>query len=87
MVRKKIKFKGVNILEEVANFVRISEKIKSEIAICSGENFTQWRVNGKSIMGIYSLDLSSDLIVEVKDAEEAEKFFKRISKVSYILED
>lgn len=50
----KIMFRGIN---DVRSFVSVAEKYEFEIDIV----LDRYRVNGKSIMGIFSLDLSSEL--------------------------
>lgn len=54
--------------ENVKDFVRITEQFDHDIDIRSG----RFVVNAKSILGIFSLDLSKPLVVEIyaDDCEE-----------------
>ena len=65
-----IEIKSIN---DAKDFVNITTKYPFEILISSG----CYRVDGKSIMGIFSLDLSKPITVEVNEPD-CEKFFEEI---------
>lgn len=50
-------------VENVKKFISIANSYNFPINIVSGK----YRINGKSIMGIFSLDLSKPVTVEVED--------------------
>ena len=58
----------------VKDFVRVAEGKACTVALES--NCGKWKVNGKSIMGIFSLDLSKPvkLIVEDEDYAAFDRF-------------
>lgn len=59
-------------IERVKKFVNIASKYKSEIDVCEGK----YIVDGKSIIGIFSLNLLKPVIVKInsEDREEIAKF-------------
>lgn len=65
---------NLNTINKVKQFVHIVEEFKSEIDIVSG----RYIVDGKSIMGIFSLNLLEPLLVRIltDDVEEIESFNK-----------
>lgn len=56
-------------VQDVKTFVQISSKISSDIDIVSG----RYKIDGKSIMGMFSLDLSKPLSVEIVEKEPGDK--------------
>ncbi|HHV60343.1 MAG TPA: HPr family phosphocarrier protein [Clostridiaceae bacterium] len=62
-------------INDVKDFVNIASKYDFEIDLSSG----RYVVDAKSIMGIFSLDLSKPIKVEVA-AENADKLFKDIER-------
>lgn len=52
---------NLSAAENVKNFVRITEQFEHDIDVRSG----RFVVNAKSILGIFSLDLSKPLVVEI----------------------
>ncbi len=52
---------SLKMAENVKDFVRITEQCEHEIDIRSG----RFVVDAKSILGIFSLDLSKPLVVEI----------------------
>lgn len=62
----------LDTVELVKDFVTLTSRIDGDIAIKSH----RWVINGKSIMGIFSLDLSKDLDCEIEASEEQVKIFK-----------
>lgn len=59
-------------IDSVKDFVSAMSKLESEIDLISG----RYIINAKSIMGIFSLDLTKDIEVKISeiDKEELEKF-------------
>ena len=68
-------FKDVDFSSKVSEFVRISSKVDTSVDVVSG----RYRVDGQSIMGIFSLDLSQPFTVEVNPIEKP--FIEEIKKV------
>ena len=56
-------------IDDVKDFCKTAMKIPSEVYATEG----QCRVDGKSLMGIFSLDLSNPIVVEV-DSQYADEF-------------
>lgn len=56
-------------IEDVKDFCKTAMKIPSEVYVTEG----RCRVDGKSLMGIFSLDLSNPITVEV-DSQYADEF-------------
>lgn len=56
----------LSCLNDVGTFVRVADTIPCEITVKRGS----FSVNGKSLMGILSLDLSAPLLVEVDGTPE-----------------
>lgn len=50
----------IDKIVDVAEFVQLVTKCPSEVVVSSGN----YRVNGKSLLGLYSLDLSKEVMVE-----------------------
>jgi phosphotransferase system HPr-like phosphotransfer protein len=67
MTAKKIKFSGIDVIDEVKQIVAISTVCKHDIDVVSG----RYVVDAKSIMGWFSLDLSMPLTIMIH-AEEAD---------------
>lgn len=62
----------LDTVELVKDFVTLTSRIDGDIAIKSD----RWVINGKSIMGIFSLDLSKDLNCEIEASEEQVAIFE-----------
>ena len=62
-------------IEAVRNFVDVVRKYDCEIDLSSG----RYLVDAKSIMGIFSLDLSKPIELNAH-TDDADKFFKEIDK-------
>jgi len=56
----------LSCLNDVGAFVRVADTVPCEITVKRGS----FAVNGKSLMGILSLDLSAPLLVEVDGPQE-----------------
>ena len=52
--------------DKVSNFVRIANKYPFSITL----NYGKYRINGKSLVGIFSIDLSKPLTVHAQCSEE-----------------
>ena len=61
----------LDTVELVKDFVTLTSRIDGDVMIKSD----RWIINGKSIMGIFSLDLSKDLDCEIEASEEQVKIF------------
>lgn len=70
---------NLNSIDYVKEFVRITEQQDFNVDIVSYN--TSYIIDAKSIMGIFSLDLSKNCyIVAHATQEEAADFFKKIEK-------
>lgn len=69
-------------VDVVKKFVNLTAKIDGDIALISG----RWVIDGKSIMGIFSLDLSKDLICEIEASEEQVTIFENELKKLAIIQ-
>lgn len=78
----KVKFHKV---EEVQNFSAKAGTMESDITIHSGNRYI---IDGKSLMGLFSLDLSSPLEVEFLEKKQGEeKEFERFcGKLGIVVE-
>lgn len=62
----------LNKVEDVKNFVKKAEKYDCDIIVRSQDRV--FAVDGTSIIGLFSLDLSRPVEVEIKDNEACELF-------------
>ena len=69
----------LNKVEDVKKFVRLASIYDCGIDVCSQDR--HFTVDGSSIMGMFSLDLSKPVLVSVKDIEAAESFKNDIYKM------
>lgn len=61
--------------DKVNRFVQIASRCAFPIFLCSG----RYRINGKSLIGIFSLDLTKSIRMEVQCTEEqAEELFAQM---------
>jgi len=67
-----VAFKSIN---DVKDFVNISTKFEFDIDLTSG----RYIVDAKSIMGIFSLDLSKAIKVEVR-SDESDAFYNEVKR-------
>ncbi len=65
----------LNSMEEAKRFVNITSKYHFEIDVKSG----RYTVNAKSLLGVFSIDLSREVIVEIH-TEEYAKFCEEIKQ-------
>lgn len=75
MVEHKIKF---NSIKDVKDYMQNIFCVDGEIVISSLDN--KYRVDGKSVMGILSLDLTSPLIITLDTEDADSKFSSAINK-------
>lgn len=67
----------LNTIEKVNKFVEITNKSKAEITLMEDK----YIINGKSILGIYSLNLSNPLTVVISGKDkDTEKLFNLIKE-------
>lgn len=71
---------NLNHIDAVKDFCNIASNYAFEIDTISGK----YVINGKSILGLFSLDLSKDIRVEISSEDEeaanVEKFLSEIKK-------
>ncbi len=65
----------ISSISEVKDFVNIVNKYDFEVDLISG----RYAVNAKSIMGIFSLDLSKEILLQAH-TDEKSAFFDEIQK-------
>lgn len=63
-------------MEKVKEFVNIAGCYTGKIQVSSG----RYTVDGRSIMGIFSLELSSDLSMEIEDKEESSQLIRKLQR-------
>lgn len=61
---------NINNIESVKGFVKAANKLSCDVTVYSGE----YAVDGKSIMGVFSLNLSKNLLVEFSEKLTQEEF-------------
>lgn len=66
---------NLNDMSKVKEFVSIAQNITEDVVLRSGK----FAVNGKSIMGVFSLDLSTPITLEIEF--EYGKSFDAISEI------
>lgn len=62
-------------INDVKNFIEKSNKYDFDIVLVSGK----YAVNAKSLMGIFSLDLSKKITIEIHSDDKADAFLNDIS--------
>ena len=72
----------LNTIEDVKNFSSKILCVESEALLRSEDR--KYCINAKSIMGIFSLDLTKNLILEIDTQEE--KFIKIIDDMGMLIE-
>lgn len=68
----------LNKVEDVKVFVSCADKCNCDVLVKNQER--AFLIDGKSIMGMFSLDLSRPVIVHVLDDENGNDFKKAVSK-------
>jgi phosphotransferase system HPr-like phosphotransfer protein len=66
----------LNSIEDVKKFVNLVNTYPCDIDMVAG----RYTIDAKSIMGIFSLDLSKPIDVVINDDKYSEKFFNEIAK-------
>lgn len=74
----------LNKVEDVKEFVRVAGMYDTNIIVSSQDR--NFAVDGSSLMGIFSLDLSNPVIVRVSDKEAGEAFRESIEKLVMCVE-
>ncbi|NLK21548.1 MAG: HPr family phosphocarrier protein [Epulopiscium sp.] len=67
----------LNSIEKVKKFVNIIGKFEGDFDLSSG----RYKVDAKSIMGIFSLDLSAPLKLDIYNDDIAEEVIKEIKNI------
>ena len=77
-VKKLKKFK-IETFEKAKKFNKLAEEVESDILVHSG----RFIIDGKSLMGLFSLDLSKELNLEIIEKKEGEKdyFIKKVNEI------
>ena len=72
------KFK-IETFEKAKKFNKIAEEVESDILVHSG----RFIIDGKSLMGLFSLDLSNELKLEIIEKKEGEEdyFIKKVNEI------
>lgn len=63
---KEIKFDSMNSIDTIKTFVNVNSLSKCKVTVTSGT----YVVDGKSILGLFSLDLSSEFTVKIEYEDE-----------------
>lgn len=76
----KIKLSQFN---SIANFIRLTQNLESDIFV----KHNRYVVDGKSPMGLYSLDLSKELEIEIipKNPNEIDPFIKSLDSLGILV--
>lgn len=70
----KTKFIKMSNIKDIVNFVNEASKVKSDINVLKG----RYIIDGKSIMGVISIDVTTGMIVEYPaDAIDFENFISQ----------
>lgn len=64
----------LNTINDVKNFVELANRYDFDVDLVSG----RYAVDAKSIMGIFSLDLTKPIQVEAHTENDSTKFFEDI---------
>lgn len=69
---------NINTIEKVKNFVKIVSNFKEDIDVISG----RFILDAKSIMGLFSLDLSKNIkvMIHTNDKDVYEKFLENMEQ-------
>lgn len=75
----------LNTISDVQNFCRLSSSLYGDVDIISGK----YMVNGKSILGLFSLDLSNPVEVIVHEVVPSEEiqFESQLKNLGLVVED
>lgn len=73
----KTKFIKMSNINDIVNFVNEASKVESDINVLKG----RYVIDGKSIMGVLSIDLSTGMTVEYpEEATDFENFISKFEK-------
>lgn len=74
----------INEFEKSKAFIRVVTNYESDIFLKSG----RFIIDAKSVMGVFSLDLSKELEVEIIEREEGEKekLFAQLREIGIVVE-
>jgi phosphotransferase system HPr-like phosphotransfer protein len=75
MTAKKIMFQGVDVIDDIKKFVNIVSLCDYDFDITSG----RYVVDAKSIMGLFSLDLSAPLTLVIH-SEDCDDILEKLKK-------
>lgn len=76
MIEYKTKVK-INTIENAKHFVETMKELQSNVDVCQG----RYTVNAKSILGIFSLNLTQEMKVVLFDEYgEGRQFFEKVNK-------
>lgn len=71
---KKSKFIKITSVNDVINFVKEASKIEEDVTVLKG----RYVIDGKSIMGVMSIDMSTGMTVEYPaEAKDFENFISQ----------
>lgn len=77
----------LNEVEDVKAFCKIASKYDFDIDVRSVDKSSKYTLDAKSLMGLFSLDLSKPVIVSVENIEGIEAsvtdFFNEVAKFTY----
>lgn len=73
----------LSTLLDVKNYINIVEKVASDIHAYSGH----YVVDGKSLMGILSLSLSSPVKIVLVDGSYKEELSEKLNKIGVLISD
>lgn len=84
-MEKKLVTIKFNEIKRIQDFVKKANSLKSDITVHSDNRYI---VDGKSLMGLFSLDLSKPLGVEIleKEPEEKNDFIKFCKELEIVIE-
>lgn len=68
----------LNKVEDVKEFVRVAGMFDTNIIV--GSQDRNFAVDGSSLMGIFSLDLSNPVVVRITDKDAGEAFKETVEK-------
>lgn len=83
MYQKKVKLL-INSIDKVKRFVDINTNFIGDIDVCSG----RYVIDGKSIMGCFSLDLSKELeaTVTADSTEDIDRIIEEYKNAHFVVE-
>lgn len=83
MYQKKVKLL-INSIEKVKRFVNINTNLLGDIDVCSGK----YVIDGKSIMGCFSLDLSKelDVVITADSTEDIDHIIEEYKNAHFVVE-